>query len=168
MFVLEPLDKTHDRDNFGCGIAPLDHYLRAVARQHIEKNVSRTYVMVEEGASPPKSICGFLTLTGCQFLAEKLPPSLARKLPRGDLPAIKLARLAVAADRQGQGIGGRLMAAACVLSLRAAHAIGGIGLFVDAKDDKARTFCEHFGCVSLPDQPLTLFLPLASVRRLAG
>ena len=41
---------------------------------------------------------------------------------------------------------------------------GGIGLFVDAKDDAAKMYYQRFGFVSLPDNPLQLFLPLQTVR----
>ena len=35
---------------------------------------------------------------------------------------------------------------------------------VDAKDDTAATFYRHHGFIPLPDTPLTLFLPLATVQ----
>jgi hypothetical protein len=34
---------------------------------------------------------------------------------------------------------------------------------VDAKDETAATFYQHHGFIALPDSPLTMFLPLASV-----
>jgi ribosomal protein S18 acetylase RimI-like enzyme len=37
-------------------------------------------------------------------------------------------------------------------------------LIVNAKDDQAAAFYQHHGFISLADAPLTLFLPLASVR----
>jgi hypothetical protein len=42
--------------------------------------------------------------------------------------------------------------------------VGGIGLFVDAKDDAATAYYEQFGFVPLPDNPLQLFLPLQTIR----
>jgi hypothetical protein len=37
-------------------------------------------------------------------------------------------------------------------------------LTVDAKDEAAVAFYRHHGFITLPDSPLTLFLPLATVR----
>lgn len=41
---------------------------------------------------------------------------------------------------------------------------GGIGLFVDGKDNESKSNYERFGFVSLPETTLLLFLPLQSVR----
>jgi hypothetical protein len=35
---------------------------------------------------------------------------------------------------------------------------------VDAKDNKAKAYYEQFGFIQLPDNPLELFLPLATLR----
>jgi hypothetical protein len=37
---------------------------------------------------------------------------------------------------------------------------------VDAKDDAAAAFYRHHGFMALPDSPLTLFLPLATIQPL--
>ncbi len=70
----------------------------------------------------------------------------------------------LAVDRafKGQGLGGALLADTLDRSARveiAAHA-----LRVDAKDDTAAAFYRHHGFIMLPDSPLPLFLPLATVR----
>lgn len=39
-----------------------------------------------------------------------------------------------------------------------------VAVMVDAKDDAASAFYQHHGFIALPDSPLTLFLPLATVR----
>jgi len=41
---------------------------------------------------------------------------------------------------------------------------GLIGLFVDAQNERARTFYEKYGFVLLPGQALQLFLPLETLR----
>ena len=43
--------------------------------------------------------------------------------------------------------------------------IAAFALVVDAKDEAAAAFYSHHGFIALPDSPLTLFLPLATVRR---
>jgi hypothetical protein len=41
---------------------------------------------------------------------------------------------------------------------------GGIGMFVDAKDEIAKRYYVRFGFISLPDNPLLLFLPLKTIH----
>jgi hypothetical protein len=41
---------------------------------------------------------------------------------------------------------------------------GGIGLFVDAKDQAAKRYYEQFGFVPLPSSELELFLPVKTIQ----
>jgi len=88
---------------------------------------------------------------------------MARRLPR-EVAGIKLGRLAVARSRQRQGLGKLLMVAAMTKFVEVFDSAGGIGLFVDAKDGEAKAYYKRFGFVSLPDNPLLLFLPLQTIR----
>ncbi len=167
MYRIELLSRRHDRDGFDCGHEPLNAYLRQMARQHSERGISRTFVLVEEKAEAPTPILGFCTVNICQLKAEQLPAETARKLPR-EVPGLKLGRLAVAQGRHGQGLGKLLLIAAMQKVLEVFESAGGIGLFVEAKDEVAKAFYEHFGFVSLPDNPLQLFLPLQTIREALG
>ncbi len=167
MYRIELLSRRHDREGFDCGSGPLNVYLRQTARQHSERGISRTFVLVEEKAPEPTPILGFFTVNICQLGGERLPAAVARKLPR-EVPGLKLGRLAVAKGHQGQGLGKLLLIAAMQKVLEVFESAGGIGLFVDAKDEAAKAFYEHFGFVPLPDNPLQLFLPLATLRDAVG
>jgi hypothetical protein len=43
--------------------------------------------------------------------------------------------------------------------------VGIIGFFVDAKNEDARRYYEQYGFIALPDNPLKLFLPLATLKQ---
>jgi ribosomal protein S18 acetylase RimI-like enzyme len=161
---LELLAKSHDRDGFDCGSEPLNLFLRQTARQHAERGISRTFVLVDENASDPKPIVGFFSLNLCQIESESLSPAEARKLPR-NVSGIRLGRLAVAKDRQRQGFGKILLAAALGKFIEIFNTAGGIGLFVDAKDLAAKRYYEQFGFVSLPSNELALFLPVKTIQQ---
>ena len=163
MTSLELLSRAHDREGFDCGSDALNAYLRHTARQHTERGISRTFVLVESAAPEPRPVLGYFTLNLCQLAAKELPPDLARKLPR-EIAGLKLGRLAVAKDRQRQGLGQRLLVAAMEKVVEVHASAGGLGLFVDAKDAAARSWYERFGFVPLPDHPLQLFLPLATIE----
>jgi len=161
--VLEivPLSRAHDHLEFDCGVAGLNFFLRATARLHGEKGISRSFVLVETAA--PTTILGFFTLTLCEIATDHLPKVYAKKLPKHGLPAVRLARLAVALRYQKKGYGKLLLADAVFRTVQISKQAGGIGLFVDAKDDKARSFYDRYGFISLPDQDNRLFLPLKTL-----
>jgi ribosomal protein S18 acetylase RimI-like enzyme len=160
---IEPLAKFHDRDGFDCGSEPLNIFLQQTARQHTTRGISRTFVLVEEEASEPKPILGFFSLNLCQIKSESLSVEEAKKLPR-DVSGVRLGRLAVAKNLHRQGLGKILLVAAMKKFMEIFHTAGGIGLFVDAKDQKAKDFYEHFGFKSLPSNELELFLPVATIQ----
>jgi ribosomal protein S18 acetylase RimI-like enzyme len=160
---IELLAKSHDREGFDCGSEPLNLFLKQTARQHAERGISRTFVLVEEGSVAPKPILGFFSLNICQLKSESLPTEAARRLPR-DVSGIRLGRLAVAKLCQRQGIGKTLLVAAMEKSLEIFNTAGGIGLFVDAKDQAAKCYYEQFGFVAMPSNELELFLPLKTIQ----
>lgn len=163
MKVIELLSKSHDRDAFDCSSQALNQFLRQTARQHIQKGISRTFVLVD--TEQPKSILGFFTLSLCEVRADSLPLQLAKKYPES-VPGVRLARLAVAKEFQRQGLGEILMIEAMQRTLVIAENAGIIGLFVDAKDEAAKAYYERYGFASLQNLPLELFLTLPTIRQL--
>lgn len=167
MLKFELLDATHDRAAFGCGVEALDRYLQQIARQHLSKGVSKTFVLVEETALAPKPVLGFFTISLCQVLADGTPARWAKKLPP-QIPAMRLGRLAVAKSRQGAGLGKILLVESICKTAAVAEIAGGIGLFVDAKDEAAAAFYTKFGFEPTPPDPLTLFMPMQAVRHIGA
>jgi ribosomal protein S18 acetylase RimI-like enzyme len=160
---IELLGKSHDRDGFDCGSEPLNLFLKQTARQHAARGISRTFVLVEEGAAEPKPILGFFSLNLCQIKSESLSAEEAKKLPR-DVSGIRLGRLAVAKEYQRQGIGRTLLVAANGKFIEIFNTAGGIGLFADAKDQEAKRYYEQFGFVALPSNELELFLAVKTIQ----
>jgi ribosomal protein S18 acetylase RimI-like enzyme len=113
----------------------------------------------------PQNIIGFFTLTICEIRSEKLPSEIVKKYP-AQVPGVKLARLAVARQWQRQDIGEILMVEAMQRALLVADIAGGIGLFVDAKDEAAQSYYARYGFIILADNPLEMFLPLSLLRTL--
>lgn len=162
MPAIVPLSRDHDRSGFDCGVPELDSFLKATARQHGEKGISRTFVLTD--GSPV--ILGYFTLTLCEAMARNMPSKFAEKYPRHALPAVRLARLAVSLKEQGKGYGELLLTEAIHRTALISEQAGLIGLFVDAKNDAASAFYERYGFVLLPNQSLQLFLPIETIRSL--
>lgn len=168
MLIIRALDTSHDRKSFDCDVPILNDFLHKTARQHRDKGLSNTFVLLDENT--PKEILGFFTLSFLEVDAATLPREYSQRLPKSSrLPAAKLARLAVDKSRQGKGYGDLLLADAVKRIVATINESGGItGFFVDAKDEHARRFYLRFGFIPLQDAPLTLFLPLQTLLKGLG
>ena len=87
-------------------------------------------------------------------------PSL---LPEGELNSPVLARLAVDKNKKGQGLGEYLLAHALDAVVSPAETVGIQCVVVDAIDDEAANFYKKYGFAPLTNEPLTLFLPVATI-----
>lgn len=161
---IEPLTRHHDRVRFACGEPPLDEYLVRFARQHQESGVSRTFVAVSE--SEPTRVVGFYSLTVGAIERSNLPPAAAKRFPAFPLPIARLARLAVDQSQQGKGLGEYLLMDALFRCWHVTAEVGIIAVLVDAEHERAKAFYSRYDFVSLPDQPLTLWLPVTALSRL--
>src|SRR5216684_723249 len=160
--VIEPLARAHDREGFDCGIPALNDYLRRQATQDSRRGVSRVYVACARGAS---QVLGYYTLSATSFGKKNLPESEAKRLPHYPIPAALLGRLATDRSCQGQGLGKYLLFDAFHRVLQAAETLAVYALIVDAKNDEARTFYEHYGFLRFPETPSRLFIPIETLRR---
>jgi GNAT superfamily N-acetyltransferase len=163
---IEPLRRDHDRAGFGCGEPALDEYLARFARQNHESGVARTFVASND--VEPTRVLGYYSLSAGAIDKARLPPLSVRRLPDFPLPMARLARLAVDRNQQGRGLGEHLLLDALARCLRIADDLGIAVIVIDAKHERARAFYLRYGFKTLPDQPLTLWLLLPTLRELFG
>ena len=72
MLKIETISKKHDRPGFDCSVDGLNKYLRRIARQHLDKGMSRTFVLIDDRR--PANILGFYTLAACEIRVENSFP----------------------------------------------------------------------------------------------
>jgi GNAT superfamily N-acetyltransferase len=170
---IEPLEKrAHDRDSFSCGKPELDDYLKQIARRAAEVGTGRTWVAIDP-ATPPdaagrRPVLGYYTVSMHSVDVSVLPEKRRAGLPRAQVPAALLGRLAVDVRQQGRGLGGFLLIDALRRISSAAEHVAAHAVVLDAIDDDAKRFYERYGFLELTDNPLHLFLPMASVRLLVA
>ncbi|KAF3458260.1 GNAT family N-acetyltransferase [Ralstonia nicotianae] len=157
---IRPLTSNDDRNTFDCGNSSLNDWLRRTAKQHQEKDLSRTYVAIWAGDS--KRIAGYYALSATLIQTEGMQD---QKLPR-EVSAVLLGRLAVDEKDQGQSLGEYLLMHALEAALKTADIIGVRCVVVDAIDDPAVRFYQKYGFVSFTTQPMRLVLALDTVRQL--
>lgn len=139
-YHIEALDPAkHRREEFDCGVGPLNEYLKKRARKEMDAGLAACFVVVPE--SDPGCIAGFYTLSAATMLTTALPEAVTRKLPRyGEVPATLLGRLARSTAFRGQGLGDRLMMSAFDRAAHAAAEVASWAIVTDPKDDNARRF----------------------------
>jgi ribosomal protein S18 acetylase RimI-like enzyme len=159
--VIAPLNLTHDKAGFQCGVEALDGYLKKQAKQDIKRRISRVFVATKP--DNPKVVIGYYTLSTLSIELYQLPERIARKLPKHPVPAALIGRLAISKAAQGRGVGKLLLADAIKRTLAVSDQIAIYAMVVDAINDNAKGFYEQFGFTRLSDDSPRLFLPLKSV-----
>ena len=157
-----PIEKRHNRDAFDCGEEALNAFLRRYARKSHELGGAKTFLAISDADN--KSILGYYSLCPASIEYARTPEVLRRGLARYDVPAFRLARLAVDLSAQGHGLGGQLLLAAGRRCLLASAQVGGVALVIDAKNDRAAAWYSSYGAIPLLDAPLTLMLPLSTIQ----
>lgn len=157
----EAISKSHDRDSFDCGEPPLNEFLRRYARRSHELGGAKTFLAIDK--SDGKTVLGYYSLSPASVAYARTPDLIRRGLARHDVPAFRLARLAVSRAVQSQGLGGELLLAAGRRCLQASSEIGGVAMLIDAKNERAAAWYAARGAIALLDTPLSLLLPLATI-----
>jgi GNAT superfamily N-acetyltransferase len=161
--IIEPLG-VQDRSAFSCGSEALDRYFRERASQDVKRLMASCFVAIAESNG---EIAGYYTLAATSIAVTDLPSDLARRLPRyPSLPAALVGRLAVDRQFHSKGLGGALIADAAMRVLKGD--VKAFALVVEAKDDSALAFYRTLGFARFVSRPLSLFLPLETMRKAAG
>lgn len=169
MIEIRALRAEDNREGFRSGDVDLDRFFHKFAGQNqFRLHIGTTYVAVRG-----LEILGFVTLSATSITIKDLPKVARKRLPNYPLPALRLARLAVAESAQGQGIGKQLLKAVFKIAHEMADRTGCVAVVVDAKP-AAISFYERYGFEAfeitsghLGDRPAPrpMILPLGSIPR---
>jgi GNAT superfamily N-acetyltransferase len=158
--LIERLAAQHVRVGFDCGEAALNDFLLRQAGQLQRRGFGKTYVALDDDGT---TITGFVSVSAGQVATAQLPEGL--KLPRYPAPMLRVGRLAVDLRHQGSGIGQDLLAFALQLALEFSQQVGFYAVLVEAKDKQAKAFYTRLGFIETVDDPLCLFLPMATLAK---
>lgn len=153
---IEPLAGHHVADEFDCGEAHLNVWLKQHAWRN-EGKYSRTFVMTIDGR-----IVGYSCLSAGAVTRAELSSAMRRNAP-DVVPVTVLGRLAVDLTHQGKGVGGMLLRDALSRSLRASQTVGSRAVLIHVKNDRLREYYARFGFRSLPQHALTMVLPMERI-----
>ena len=168
-FAIEPFEGArHNRANFACGIVQVDNFFKKTANKRARADHVRLYVMTAADGA----LIGFYALNAHAVDYRDLSTAYARSRPRhGSIPAAYLSMIGRDRRYAGQGFGGDLLVDALRRIDRAADALGIAVVMLDVLDygdpqrvNRRKELYESYGFLSLPSNPLRLFMPLKAVR----
>lgn len=154
--------KRHNREAFDCGEAALNEFLQRHARKSHEIGGAKTFLAASD--IDGKTILGYYSLSPASIAYARTPEFVRRGLARYDVPAFRLARLAVDLKFQGHGLGGQLLLSAGRRCLLAAAEVGGVAMLIDAKNERVGAWYQSYGALPLLDAQLSLVLPLRTIE----
>lgn len=146
--------KRHDRSEFHCESDALNRYLKQQVSQDLKGNECKAYVLHESGR-----VVGFYTLS---------PGSLACKIEGGtyaSTPGYLIGRLAVDASYAGKGYGRYLLRAATKRATEWMILTSGKVVFLEAKDEKAKSFYLHLGFSGVSESSLVVYVTLRELLK---
>lgn len=163
-FLISPLDKTHDRKSFSCGIDSLDSYFHKQAGQDSRKRIAVTYVLHDQNEN---KVAGYYTLSATAIELMALPETIRKKLPSCPyLPATLIGRLAVDGAYKRRGLGELILIDAMKRAYRTSLEVASFTVVVDAINNSAEKFYKKYGFLDLSVANHRLFLPMSIVAKL--
>lgn len=156
----EAIARSHNRKDFDCGVVEMNTFLQRFARQGHEQNAVKTYCAIADDA--PNRILGYYSLAPASVEHDAVPVAMTKGMARHNVPGFLLARLAVDKSVAGRGLGGQLLLAAALRSIRVTAEVGGVLMIIDAMSDRAARWYASYGAEPLKNRALTLAVPLAT------
>ncbi len=155
----QPLSSQHRLDEFECGEAVLDEWLKRRAKINQLSGASRTFVV----SDADQRVYGYYAMAAGAVSHQLATSSVRRNMP-DPVPVMVLARLGVDTHAQGIKLGGALLQDAVNRAVAVSNNAGVRAILVHAIHDRAKQFYEHYGFQASPAHPMTLMLRLASVK----
>lgn len=154
----EPLTASHRLDDFECGEASLDDWIKRRALANQSSGASRTFVVTDEEGN----VRGYYAIAAGAVAHRQATGGVRRNMP-DPIAVMVLARLAVERRAQGLQLGAVLLQDAVNRTVAVSENAGVRALLVHALHEKAKQFYEHYGFQPSPTHPMTLMLRLSSV-----
>ncbi|MES2832073.1 MAG: GNAT family N-acetyltransferase [Pseudomonadota bacterium] len=155
----QPLDATQLLNEFICGEASLDDWLKRRALANQVSGASRTFVVTDQ----QKRICGYYAMAAGAVSLQAATSNVRRNMP-DPIPVMVLARLAVDQRAQGIKLGASLLRDAIGRAVSVSQQAGVRALLVHALNDQAKQFYQYYGFQESPQHSMTLMLRLSAVK----
>ena len=162
-YRFEKLETYHDVSGFNSRNTGLDILLRDEAFIDQQKDLSRTFVLLDTLAPTDKSVIGFFTLRAeAQYITDVDDFNKSVYLP-----VVEIIGLARDRNYSGQGLGDVLLIEALTYVARASELIGVAGVYLCATEEGKKLYTKAdygFRFLTDDDTERRMFLPMNEVR----
>lgn len=134
-------------DSFTCGNQMLDTWLRDTAWRAHKAGSARVRLLWR--IHDRGGLLGYYAICPTEVRRDEFPLSSRVRAAASTVPGFMLAKFAIAADQQGQGLGRDLLIDALQHICEAAELAGGRIIVVDPIDDRATSFYAKYGFESV-------------------
>ena len=155
-----PLGAQHRLEGFDCGKPALNDWLLRHARQAQGSGSARTFVVADADR-----VAGYFSLTVGQIDTLEAPERIRKGMGQYPVAVVILARLAVAAQDKGRGIGFGLLQDAIRRTMLIAEQAAIRAMLTHPIDEEAAGFYTRFGFIASPLREQQLLLLLKDARR---
>jgi len=159
MFESARLDDHHQLDEFDCGKEALNSWLCGLARRADSSGIAHVYVWTPIGE---QKVCAYYAICPTEVIRNDAGISGALAGGYSRIPGYLIARLALDASLHGHGYGAQLLLDALDKIVRAAEVGGGRLIVVDAIDDEAYEFYEHFDFIPVNNRRGRLVMKMST------
>ena len=158
-----PLEPEHNLEDFDCAIESLNRWLIQSARRVDADRIAKVHVW-----TPPDShtVMAYYALIPTAVARQEL--TSAQSKGSNPVPGFLLAKMALHKDLHGQGLGGELLLDALSTIIEASDRGGGRVIVVDAINESAGRFYQHYGFKPVKDVDQRLVMTVADARKSLG
>lgn len=163
-YFIEPLDvRVHIRDKFTNQHSSLQNYIRSIARQDVDRDLTRCFVLADE----ENVIKGYYTLNSLSVPASDWDPNFRKRyrLTYQTIPCTLIGRLAMDSSMQGKGYGEILLFDSLQRAYDVSKAIASFAVVVDSIDRHAKDFYKKYEFHELMNTD-RLYLPMKTIHDL--
>lgn len=160
----------HDRTSLSTGVDQVDNFFRKTANKLSKADNVRVTVLVGTDGT----LVGFHAINVHSIDYRQLPARYAKTRPaHGNIPVAYISMIGVDQQFQRKGMGGNLLFDCLVRISQVSEILGIAVVMLDVLDcgdvektERRKALYMSYGFAPLPDNPLKLFLPIASAREL--
>lgn len=159
---IRALDKSHNFNNFSCGVERIDNFLTATAWREHKKHKVRVFAATKKDDN---TVCGYYSLTFNSWNIDEKNLSLVKKFGNfGSIPSIYLAKLGVSKSEFNKGIGSKLIKHAFTVCVEISKLAGISTLTLHAIDESKISWYSNLGFFLFNPEDRGMAIPLNTIR----